>query len=121
MNQDPNTFVRIVGRLHTTPEDAPEVERLLGELVAWTRENDRATLAYDFYRSADGTTYTFHEAYAHAQAALEHHDRSPADKRARVVELCTVGTVDVYGEPSEDHRKTLDALNPTYHATLVRL
>ena len=62
------------------------------EMMRLTRENDSGTLAYDWYLSADGTECEVHEAYADADALVDHafHVREARDT--------------MFAESAEDHR-----------------
>jgi hypothetical protein len=78
-----------------------ELKAGMKELVDFVAANVPRVLAYNVYFSADGTTMTVVHVHPDA-ASLEHHLEVAGPVFRRFVELVTLSSIHIYGEPSEN-------------------
>jgi hypothetical protein len=78
-----------------------ELKAGMEELVDFVAANVPRVLAYNVYFSADGTTMTVVHVHPDA-ASLEQHLEVAGPVFRRFVELVTLSSIHVYGEPSEN-------------------
>jgi hypothetical protein len=71
------------------------------ELVDFVAENVPRVLAYNVYFSADGSTMTVVHVHPDAES-LEYHLEVAGPIVRRLVELVTLSSIHIYGEPSEN-------------------
>jgi quinol monooxygenase YgiN len=74
--------------------------RQAAEMMRVTQEQDTGTLAYDWFVSADGTECEVHEAYADADALVDHAFHVKAARDALFAEFAYDHQMAFYGEPS---------------------
>jgi hypothetical protein len=78
-----------------------ELKAGMEELVDFVAANVPRVLAYNVYFSADGTTMTVVHVHPDA-ASLEQHLEVAGPVFRRFVELVTLSSIHIYGEPSEN-------------------
>ena len=74
------------------------------------REKDTGTRQYDWFLSGDGTECVVHERYASSEAVLEH----MGNVGPQLAELPDVAelSLELYGDPSPELMKALEAFDP---------
>jgi hypothetical protein len=77
-----------------------ELKAGMKELVDFVAANVPRVLAYNVYFSADGTTMTVVHIHPDT-ASLEHHLEVAGPVFRRFVELVTLSSIHIYGDPSE--------------------
>ena len=77
-----------------------ELKAGLKDLVDFIEAKEPRLLAYNVYFSADGTTMTVMNVHPDA-ASLEYHMEMAGPLFRRFVELVTLSSIHIYGEPSE--------------------
>jgi hypothetical protein len=77
-----------------------ELKTGMNELVDAIAANVPRVLAYNVYFSADGTTMTVVHVHPDS-ASLEHHLEVAGPIFRRLVDLVTLSSIHIYGEPSE--------------------
>jgi hypothetical protein len=78
-----------------------ELKAGMKELVDFVAANVPRVLAYNVYFSADGTTMTVVHVHPDS-ASLEYHLQVAGPVVRRFVELVTLSSIHIYGEPSEN-------------------
>jgi quinol monooxygenase YgiN len=78
-----------------------ELRAGMKELVEFVAANEPRIVAYNVYFSADGTTMTVVHVHPDA-ASLEYHLEVAGPVFRRFVDLVTLSSIQIYGEPSED-------------------
>src|SRR5215211_3547648 len=78
-----------------------ELKAGMKELVDFVAANVPRVLAYNVYFSGDGTTMTVVHVHPDS-ASLESHLQVAGPVFRRFVELVTLSSIHIYGEPSED-------------------
>jgi quinol monooxygenase YgiN len=81
-----------------------ELKAAVEELVVFVEENEPRLLAYNVYFSDDGTRITVVHVHPDS-ASLEYHMEVAGPVFRRFVELVTLSSVHIYGEPSERVRQ----------------
>jgi quinol monooxygenase YgiN len=87
-----------------------ELKRAIKELVDFVEAEEPRLIAYNVYFSDDGTRMTVVSLYPDS-ASLEYHMEVAGPLFGRFVELVTLSSIHIYGEPSEKvlqqaHEKT---------------
>ena len=77
-----------------------ELKAAMNELVEFVAANEPRLIAYNVYFSDDGTRMTVVHLHSDS-ASLEHHMEVAGPLFSRFVELVTLSSIHVYGEPSE--------------------
>ena len=77
-----------------------ELKAAVEELVVFVQESEPRLLAYNAYLSDDGTRLTVVHVHPDS-ASLEYHLEVAGPIFRRFVELVTLSSIHVYGEPSE--------------------
>ena len=77
-----------------------ELKESIKELVEFVDANEPRLLAYNVYFSDDGTTMTIVHVHPDA-ASLEYHLEVAGPVFRRFVELVTLSSIQIYGEPGE--------------------
>ena len=77
-----------------------ELKAGIEELVDFIEANEPRLLAYNVYFSDDGTTMTIVHVHTDA-ASLEYHLEVAGPVFRRFVDLVTLSSIHIYGEPSE--------------------
>jgi quinol monooxygenase YgiN len=77
-----------------------ELKVAIKELVDFIEANEPRLLAYNVYFSADGTRMTVVQVHTDT-ASLEYHLEIAGPVFRRFVELVTLSSIHIYGEPSE--------------------
>jgi quinol monooxygenase YgiN len=90
-----------------------EFRSLVADIVAASHE-EPGTLAYQYSVSADETTVHIFERYRDSDAFVVHVEQTFARYAARFVQLVTITSLVVYGDPNASARKALDNFNATY-------
>jgi hypothetical protein len=72
----------------------------IGELAEFVETNEPRLIAYNVYFSNDGTTMTVVSVHPDC-ASLEHHMTVAGPLFRQFVELVTLSSIHIYGEPSE--------------------
>src|SRR5262245_30454703 len=93
------------GRLDGFKRQAAEIMRL-------TRELDTKTVRYDWFLSEDGTECEVREAYADADALIEHSQHIAAARNKLFRDFADGHTVAFYAEPSPALTEALKAMPP---------
>src|SRR5215467_45481 len=75
-------------------------KRQAAEMMRVTKEQDTGTLAYDWFLSADGTQCEVHEAYADADALVEHALNVRDARAVMFAEFAYDHEMTFYGDPS---------------------
>ena len=84
-----------------------ELRRAISALVGFVESNEPKLIAYNVYLSGDGGQMTVLQVHADS-ASLEYHMEVAGPVFRKLVDLVTVSSIRVYGEPSE---KALRQLN----------
>ena len=85
-----------------------ELKTGMNELVDFVAANEPRIVAYNVYFSADGTTMTVVHVHPDT-ASLEFHLDVAGPIFRRMVDLVTLSSIQIYGEPSEDVLKQAHA------------
>lgn len=90
-----------------------EAKHLIQELVSDARQ-EKGTLCYEWFLSADETTCHVNERYADCDAVMVHADRFDTQYAERFIACFEPTSLSVYGDPDERVRRTLQELAPLY-------
>ena len=77
-----------------------ELKAAIGELVDFVEANAPRVIAYNVYFNDDGTRMTVVHVHPDS-ASLEHHMEVAGPAFRRFVDLVTMSSIHIYGEPSE--------------------
>ena len=77
-----------------------EVKPTMNELVDFVEANEPRIIAYNVYLSDDGTRMTVVHVHPDSES-LEYHMEVAGPVFRRLVELVTLSSIHIYGEPSE--------------------
>jgi hypothetical protein len=77
-----------------------ELKAAMKELVSFVEANEPQLIAYNVYFSDDGTRMTVVHVHPDS-ASLEYHMEVAGPAFRRFVELVTLSSIQIYGEPSE--------------------
>lgn len=77
-----------------------ELKRAIRDLIDFIEENEPRLIAYNVYFSVDGTEMTVVSVHPDS-ASLEHHLAVAGPLFRSFVQLVTLSSVHIYGEPSE--------------------
>ena len=77
-----------------------ELKAAMKELVSFVEANEPRLIAYNVYFSDDGTRMTVVHVHPDS-ASLEYHMEVAGPAFRRFVELVTLSSIHIYGEPSE--------------------
>lgn len=91
----------------------PEFRALVADIVAASRE-EPGTLAYQYSVSADESTVHIFERYRDSDAFVVHVEETFGPYAERFLDLVTVVSLVVYGNPNAAARKALDGFSATY-------
>ena len=83
------------------PENLEAFKETAGECVRLVKEQDRGTVQYDWYFSADERRCVVHEGYVSSEAMLEHMGNL-GEVLGRLLELGGSIEIEVFGEPSPE-------------------
>ena len=89
-----------------------EFKKLIKKMSEYVESNEPDTLEYRFYLNEDETRCMVHETYRSSDAALSHNN-SIASKTIlpKIFNIAKLNRFDVYGNPNEELRDILKALN----------
>lgn len=89
-----------------------EFKKLIKKMSEYVESNEPDTLEYRFYLNEDETRCMVHETYRSSDAALAHNN-SIASKTIlpKIFNIAKLNRFDVYGNPNEELRDILKALN----------
>lgn len=109
--------VNAVVRIHDGKLE--ELKGVAEKCLACVREKDTGTLMYDWYLSSDGKTCMVRESYENSEAVLAH----VGNLGPLLGELMAVGAVqlEVFGEPSDQLREAIAAMQPNIYSTIAIL
>jgi quinol monooxygenase YgiN len=82
------------------------------EMMRATRELDTKTVRYDWFLSEDGTECEVREAYANADALIEHSQHVAEARNKLFRDFADGHTVALYAEPSPGLAEALKAMPP---------
>jgi quinol monooxygenase YgiN len=99
--------------LNVRPGKFSEFRSLVADIVAASRE-EPGTLAYQYSVSADETTVHIFERYRDSDAFVVHVEETFARYAERFLQLVTIASLVVYGDPNASARKALDSFNARY-------
>jgi quinol monooxygenase YgiN len=99
--------------LNVKPGKFAEFRSLVTSIVADSHE-EPGTLAYQYSVSADEKTVHIFERYRNSDAFVAHVEQTFSRHAARFLELVTIASLVVYGNPNASARKALDNFNATY-------
>lgn len=98
--------------LSLSPENFPKFKQLVARIVAATSK-EPGTLMYEYSVTEDHTVAHIIERYR-ADAVVSHIEETFAPFAQEFLELVTVTSLVVYGNPDEPTRKLLDAFGAVY-------
>jgi len=104
------TDIQVTARLKIHPGKLEEFKAFADGAIQAVREKDTGTRQYDWFLSADGTECVVRERYASSEAVFEHLDHVGA-QLAAVPDVADL-SLELYGEPSPELLKALEAFNP---------
>lgn len=89
-----------------------EFKKLIKEMSESVKNNEPDTLEYQFYLNQEGIKCMVHETYKNSEADLSHNN-SYVSKTIlpRIFNIAKLNKLDVYGNPNEELKKLLKALN----------
>jgi quinol monooxygenase YgiN len=99
--------------LNVEPGKFAEFRSLVADIVAASRE-EPGTLAYQYSVSADEKTVHIFERYRDSDAFVAHVEQTFGRYAERFLQLVTIASLVVYGNPNDSARKALDTFNATY-------
>jgi quinol monooxygenase YgiN len=93
-------------------DNVEEFKKRIKEMSEYVEANEPDTLEYQFYLNHEETYCMVHETYRDSEAAL-FHNKSTASKTIlpRIFNIAELNRFDVYGNPNEELRNILKALN----------
>jgi len=102
--------------VEVNPDALDDITSLIKEMVETNRAAEPDTLGYLWFVTADGRFVHVYERYTNSEAAVLHLTRFAENFASRLLALSRVAGLTVYGQPSDELRGALAALNPTYAA-----
>lgn len=99
--------------LNVKPGKFPEFRSLVAAIVAASLE-EPGTLAYQYSVSADESTVHIFERYRDSDAFVVHVEETFGPHAERFLDLVTVASLVVYGNPNAAARKALDGFKASY-------
>lgn len=90
-----------------------EVEGLMNEMVASTREEE-GTVLFEWFLSDDGRTCHINEGYTDSGAVLIHLGNFGSKFADRFLGCFAPTSLSVYGEPTDEARAALDGFGAAY-------
>ena len=89
-----------------------EFKKLIKKMSEYVETNEPDTLEYRFYLNEDGTSCMVHETYRNSDAALAHNNSITSKTiLPKIFKIAKLNRFDVYGNPNEELRDILKALN----------
>ena len=98
--------------LSLEPQNFPAFKALVAEIVEATRQ-EPGTLTYEYSVSSDQRTVHIIERYR-SEGLVSHIDQTFAPFAQRFLDLVTVTSLVVYGNPDAEARKRLDGFGAAY-------
>jgi quinol monooxygenase YgiN len=99
--------------LNVKPGKFAQFRTLVADIVAASRD-EPGTLAYQYSVSADETTVHIFERYRDSVAFVDHVELTFSRYAERFLQLVTIASLVVYGNPNVAARKALDSFDATY-------
>lgn len=99
--------------LNVKPGKFPEFRTLVADIVAASHQ-EPGTLAYQYSVSADEATVHIFERYRDSDAFVAHVEQTFGPQAERFMQLVSVASLVVYGNPNAAARAALDSFNATY-------
>lgn len=90
------------------------LKKIMQEMVDSTKENEPATLAYEWTISEDKTKCHIHERYTDSIATLNHLATFMEKFASRLMETGDSTSFIVYGNPSAEAKAVLDGFSAVY-------
>lgn len=105
-------YISCLFTLALKPSEFAEFKALIAQIVAATKE-EPGTLVYEYSVNEDNSSVHILERYK-ADAVVSHVDTTFAPFGKRFLELCTITSLTVYGNPDAEVRKRLDPFGAVY-------
>jgi quinol monooxygenase YgiN len=99
--------------LNVKPGKFAEFRSLVADIVADSHE-EPGTLAYQYSVSADENTVHIFERYRDSEAFVAHVEQTFGRYAERFLQLVTIASLIVYGNPNASARKALGNFNASY-------
>jgi pimeloyl-ACP methyl ester carboxylesterase/quinol monooxygenase YgiN len=116
-DKEGSTMFEVTARLRVREGELDGFKQQIAEIMRQTRAKDTKTLRYDWFLSEDGTQCEVREAYADADALLEHHHHIGEAKAKLFRDFADDHDMTLYGEPSPALAEAMEAMagHVTFH------
>ena len=113
----PEAPLELTARMRVRPGQLDGFRAQAAECVRLAREQDTATLRYDWFLTADGTACEVREAYRHARGLVEHRAHVAAALATLFERYADGHHITVYGPPTPELRELAESAHIGEHVT----